>query len=185
VKVLAYRDSFNAWTGVSDRVVAALMLAAVVVVSGCSAKELPPPQAIVSPMITYMRPAKPPDCPMPVLHTMPSVSHREIALLDAWGQEATGNAALVRIIRRKACGVGADAVVITSDHSQEQGPMLLGWGPGPHTQVGGEASGANISAREHPPAVGEVGHGGHYMSAIAIVYDTRGGTQRADSRASQ
>lgn len=173
-------------TGMIDGgLLAAIAIGAATVILGCSAKQLPPPQAIVSPMTTYMRPAKPPDCPMPVLHTMPTAGHREIALVDAWGQEATKDARLVKIIQRKACGLGADAVVITSDHSQEQGPMLLGWGPGPHTQVGGEASGANISAREHPPAVGEVGHGGHYMNAIAIVYGTGHSARRADSQAGQ
>ena len=166
----------------TDRIFVALVMAGAAVVWGCSAKELPPPQAIVSPMATDMRPAKPPGCAMPVLYRMPDASHREIALLDAWGEEGTKNDTLVKIIQRKACEAGADAVVITSSHSLEQGPLLLGYGPGPHTQVGGEASGANISAREHPPEVGEVGHGGHYMNAIAIVYGAGKGKQNEASR---
>lgn len=164
--------------GVSGRITALLLLA---VVWGCAQTEVPPPQAIVSPMVSEMRPAKPPDCPMPVLNALPTAGYKQIALVDAWGEEKVTDAGLVEIIKRKACAAGADAVVITSDHSQEEGKLLPGYAPGPHTQVGGEQSGANVSFREHQPEVGEVGHAGHYMNGIAIIYTAGQSAQRTNS----
>jgi hypothetical protein len=160
---------------------AALLLATAAAGWGCGAADVPPPQAIVSPMVGYMRPAKAPDCPMPVLQTMPDAGHKQIAILDAWGDLSAKDSDLLGILKRKACGVGADAMVITSEHAQDQGDLLPGWAPGPHTTLGGEQAGANVSEREHAPQVGEEGHGGRYMSAIAIVYTTG---QNAQSTAS-
>lgn len=158
-------------TEFSDWVLAALLLAMAAVGWGCGpASDVAPPQAIVSPLAGYMRPAKPPDCPMPVLQEMPTADHQQIALLDAWADLSAKNDDLLRILKRKACGAGADAIVIKSSRSQDQGDLLPGWAPGPHTTLGGEQSGTNVSERSHVPQVGEEGHGGRYMGAIAIIY---------------
>ncbi len=155
--------------GILDAALAALSIAVAAVSFGC-ATDVQPPEAIVSPMTGYMRPAKAPDCPMPVLNTMPEAGHRQIAILDAWADLSAKDADLLAILKRKACGAGADAIVVTSEHAQDQGDLLPGWAPGPHTTLGGERAGANVSEREHAPQVGEEGHGGRFMSAIAIIY---------------
>ncbi len=170
--------------GLFDGTLAALLLAMVAAGWGCGpASDVAPPEAIVSPMTGYMRPAKPPDCPMPVLHEMPTAGHQQIALLDAWADETAKDADLLQILKRKACGAGADAIVITSEHSQHQGDLLPGYAPGPHTTLGGEQSGTNVSERQHVPQVGEEGHEGRYMGATAIVYTTNQGAQSAASGA--
>ncbi len=52
------------------------------------------------------------------------------------------------------------------------------------TEVGPE-SGVNVSERVHPPEVGEVGHGGRYISAMAITYPTSAGGESAASNTSR
>lgn len=131
------------------------------------------PQATVSRVGTYMLPAKAPDCVMPVLDTPPITSYRDVAIVDAWGYEATPNAPMLALIKRKACEVGADAVVITANSSQHEGGPLLGYSRMAGAYAGGASSGANVSARKHAPGVGEQGHGGHYISGTAIVYTNR------------
>lgn len=167
--MLSLRCQFSVRIGVLDAALAALLIAVVAVGWGC-ASDIPPPEAIVSPMTGYLRPAKAPDCRMPVLNAMPDAGHQQIAILDAWGDLKAKDAELIAILKRKACGAGADAIVITSGHAQDQGDLLPGWAPGPHTTLGGEQAGANVSERYHAPQVGEEGHGGRFMSAIAIVY---------------
>ena len=74
-----------------------------------------------------MRPAKPPDCAMPVLDIMPLADHQQIALVDAWGDLAAKDEDLLTYLKREGCQVGADAVVLTSKHTQHEGD-LVGWG---------------------------------------------------------
>jgi hypothetical protein len=147
----------------------AIALAAMALfVGGCFEAEIPAPSATVSPMTSIMRPAKPPNCPLQVLSTMPAADIQQLALVDTWGDEVAADSDLLPVLKSKACEVGADAVVITSDKSQHQGDQLLGW----DSKVGSTVASknANVSKRMHDPTVGEVGHRGHYMSGVAIAY---------------
>lgn len=160
----------------------AIALAAMALfVGGCFEAEIPAPSATVSPMTSVMRPAKPPNCPLQVLNTMPAADIQQLALVDTWGDQVAADSDLLPVLKSKACEVGADAVVITSDKSQRQGDQLLGW----DSKVGSTVASknANVSKRMHDPTVGEVGHGGHYMSGVAIAY-IKGG-QDATSNAGQ
>lgn len=132
-----------------------------------------------------MRPAKPPDCPMPVLNTMPLADHEQIALVDAWGDLAEKDQDLLAYLKREGCQLGADAVVLTSEHSQHEGDLLVGAAPGRYGSIGpgsGEAPqpGAHLAAdtegggKKHHPVVGEIGHSGRFMDGIAIVYTKHG-----------
>jgi len=137
-------------------------------VSGCFELEIPAPSATVSPMTSTMRPARAPNCPLQVLHTMPTADVQQLALVDTWGDQSAKDADLLPVLERKACEIGADAVVITSDKSQHEGEQLEGY----DTKVGSNVANtaANVSQRMHDPSVGEVGHGGHYMSGVAIAF---------------
>ncbi len=160
----------------------AIALAAMALcVSGCFEWEVPEPSATVSPMTSYMRPAKGANCSLQVLQTMPAADVQQLALVDAWGDESAKDIDLLPVLKSKACEVGADAVVITSDKSQHEGEQLQGY----DSQVGSNVknSAANVSQRMHDPTVGEVGHKGHYMSGVAIAF-TKGG-QDATSSAGQ
>ncbi len=165
----------------------AIALAAMaMLVSGCFELETPAPSATVSPMTSFMRPARAPNCPLQVLHTMPAADIQQLALVDTWGDQSAKDADLLPVLKRKACEVGADAVVITSDKSQHEGEQLEGYDIGVNSNVGGHGAPANVSERMHDPTVGEVGHGGHYMSGVAIAFTKGGqGSQDATSSAGQ
>ena len=133
-----------------------------------------------------MRPAKPPNCPMPVLQSMPLAAHQQIALVDAWGDLAEKDQDLLAYVKREACQLGADAVVLTSEHMQHEGDLLVGAAPGRFGNVGpgSEAAipgGTHLAAdtegggKKHHPEVGEIGHSGRFMDGIAIVYTKNGG----------
>jgi hypothetical protein len=157
----------------------AVVLAAIVpLFGGCFEFEIPEPSATVSPMTSVMRPAKAPDCSLQVLSTMPAADVQQLALVDAWGDESANDADLLPVLKSKACEVGADAVVITSDKSQHEGDQLVGW----DSKVGSvvASKNANVSQRMHDPTVGEVGHKGHYMSAVAIAF-IKGGQDSTSS----
>ena len=161
-----------------------IVLAAIAMFTcGCFEFEIPAPSATVSPMTSYMRPAKAPNCPLQVLHTMPAVDIQQLALVDTWGDQSAKDTDLLPVLKRKACEVGADAVVITSDKSQHEGEQLSGYDTSVGSNVGGHGAPANVSERMHDPSVGEVGHGGHYMSGVAIAF-TKGGQNGQDTTSS-
>jgi hypothetical protein len=160
----------------------AMTLAAIVpLFGGCFEFEVPEPSATVSPMTSVMRPAKAPNCPLQVLNTMPASDVQQLALVDTWGDQSAKDADLLPVLKSKACEVGADAVVITSDKSQHEGEQLEGYDAQVGSNINNKA--ANVSQRMHDPTVGEVGHGGRYMSGVAIAF-TKGG-QDATSSAGQ
>jgi hypothetical protein len=157
-------------------VLAAAVAAMAIFVSGCYVFEVPAPSATVSPMTSDMRPAKGPNCTLQVLNSMPAGDVQQLALVDTWGDEVANDADLMPVLKSKACEIGADAVVITSNKSQHEGEQLQGWDDKVGSTVA--SKNANVSQREHDPTVGEVGHKGHYLSAVAIAF-TKGGQETA------
>jgi hypothetical protein len=160
---------------------AVTLAATTMLVGGCFEFEVPEPSATVSPMTSVMRPAKAPNCPLQVLSTMPATDVQQLALVDTWGDQSAKDADLLPVLKSKACEVGADAVVITSNKSQHEGEQLEGYDAQVGSNINNKA--ANVSQRMHDPTVGEVGHGGRYMSGVAIAF-TKGG-QDATSSAGQ
>jgi hypothetical protein len=165
------------WLGwLSATGLAALLLMA----SGCAEVEPPAPSATVSPMTTAMRPAKAPDCALQILHSIPIEDVQQLALIDTWGDRSASDKDLLPVLKRKACEVGADAVVITASKDQHEGDQLQGYDSLVGSNVVNDA--ANVSTRQHDPSVGEVGHGGRYMSGIAIAF-VKGGVDTTSSAA--
>jgi hypothetical protein len=169
--------------GAASIALAVALAAITLLAGGCFELDIPEPSATVSPMTSVIRPAKGPNCPLQVLRTMPAADVQQLALVDTWGDQSSNDADLLPVLKSKACEVGADAVVITSDKSQHEGEQLEGYDAGVHSSVGGHGAPANVSERMHDPSVGEVGHGGHYMSGVAIAFTKRG--QDATSSAGQ
>ena len=169
--------------GAASIALAVALAAIAMLAGGCFEFEIPAPSATVSPMTSVVRPAKGPNCPVQVLRTMPAADVQQLALVDAWGDQSAKDIDLLPVLKSKACEVGADAVVITSDKSQHEGEQLEGYDASVHSNVGGHGAPANVSERMHDPTVGEVGHKGHYMSGVAIAF-TKGG-QDATSSAGQ
>lgn len=169
-------------------VFAAILIAMAAAGWGCvSPAAVNPPIVSMTPLGTEMRPAKPPDCAMPVLDTMPLTDHQQIALVDAWGDLAAKDEDLLTYLKREGCQVGADAVVLTSKNTQHEGDLQVGAAPGRFGNIGpgSEAAieeGAHIGidpeggGKKHHAVVGEAGHPGHFMNGIAIVYTKGSGT---------
>lgn len=153
---------------------------------GCvSPAAVNPPIVSMTPLGVDTRPAKPPDCAMPVLDTMPLADHQQIALVDAWGDLAAKDEELLAYLKREGCQIGADAVVLTSQHAQHEGDLVVGAAPGRFGNIGPGSDepadvGAHLSAdtagggKKHHAEVGELGHAGNFMGGIAIVYTKSG-----------
>jgi hypothetical protein len=164
---------------------------------GCiSPAQVNPPIVSVTPLGTDVRPAKPADCAMPVLDSMPLTDHQQIALVDAWGDLAAKDEDLLAYLKREGCQVGADAVVLTSKNLQHEGDLRIGAAPGRFGNIGpgSEAAleeGAHIGidpeggGKKHHAVVGEPGHPGHFMNGIAIVYTKNSATSSGNVGASQ
>jgi hypothetical protein len=164
---------------------AAILISAAACGGGCiSPAAVNPPIVNTTPLGVAMRPAKPPDCPMPILDAMPLADHQQLALVDAWGDLAVKDDDLLAQIKRQACQAGADAVVLTSQQTQHEGDLRVGAAPGTFGNIGpgSEANieqGAHIGidpqggGKTHHAVVGEPGHPGRFMGGIAIVYTVK------------
>jgi len=106
-----------------------------------------PPQVTVAEMEPSGRPAKDPNCTMPVLHAEPLADYRKVAIIDALGAPSAEEKDLLPLVVRKACETGADALVIVTSKAQHSVT--------PSGMVAG-------------------GQTGYYISAVAIVYAARG-----------
>jgi hypothetical protein len=167
-------------------ILAMMLMAASASAWGClSPAAVNPPIVSMTPLGVETRPAKPPDCAMPVLDTMPLADHQQIALVDAWGDLAAKDEDLLVYLKREGCQIGADAVVLTAQHTQHEGDLVIGVAPGRFGNIGpgsGEAPevGAHLAAdtegggKKHHAEVGELGHSGNFMGGIAIVYTKSG-----------
>jgi hypothetical protein len=159
---------------------------------GClSPAAVNPPIVTATPMGLAMRPAKPPDCAMPVLDSMPLANHQQLALLDAWGDLAVKDDELLTYLKREGCRLGADAVVLTSEQKQHEGDLIRGVAPGRFGNIGPGSEqpeqGGHIGidpqggGKAHHAVVGEAGHPGRFMGGIAIVYTSNDGSTGAVS----
>jgi hypothetical protein len=160
---------------------------------GCvSPAAVNPPIVSTTPLGVAMRAAKPPNCAMPVLDTMPLADHQQLALVDAWGDLAVKDDELLTYLKREGCKLGADAVVLTSQQMQHEGDLVVGPAPGRFGNIGpgsgaSNQQGAHIGidpqggGKKHHAVVGEPGHPGRFMNGIAIVYTKKGGGSGAAS----
>ena len=164
-----------------------VLLALALTAAGCfSPAAVNPPIVNVTPFSVGKRPAKLGGCPMPVLDTMPLERHEQLALIDAWGDLAVKDSDLLALIKRQGCQLGADAVVLNSQQTQHEGDLIIGAAPGRFGNIG-PGSEANITqgahigidpqggGHKHHAVVGEQGHPGRFVSAIAIVYTPQPG----------
>ena len=145
----------------------AVLAAALATLPGCAtAKD--PPESSVSWLAPQTRAAKPFDCPIPLLTALPNADYQQIAIIEVAGDYNADNREVYGLVRRKGCETGADALVILEDQRQERGKPLPGYSAD-DKDVGPE-SGGNARAREHTAEVGEEGHKGRILNAVAIIY---------------
>jgi hypothetical protein len=141
-------------------------------VAACSSEPNMPPTATVTPIETTTRPAKDPNCYMPVIYAEPTVDYRKIAIVDAWASLKYSKDQVMEEVKRKACETGADAVLMLSGTQQVSRRLLYEGAPNSARLAGGADTGPGdyIMDREKESDIGSVGHRGTYVDAVAIVY---------------
>jgi hypothetical protein len=160
------------WTALAS----ALLLAAIAgVTDGCFTDKRPT-QVLVTPVSTDIHPAKPPDCDMPVLTAEPAAGYQELAIVEAWSDVNEDPAKVLPELKRQACATGAQALLIVSGKKQNEKTQLYGVTPN-ETETGVTSSnrtpnqaGDYINKMQYTPKVGEGGHIGYYIDALAIDY---------------
>jgi hypothetical protein len=126
---------------------------------GCAQRD--PPETTISWLAPQTRAAKSADCAMPVLAQLPNADYQEIAIVEVADDYNADDQEVAGLARRKACETGADALVILENKRQKLGDL-------PTAAEGG----AKAHANDHTPEVGEVGHKGRILNAVAIIYKT-------------
>ncbi len=147
-------------------------------IGGC-ANGKRPTDVFVTQVAPYVNPAKPPDCAMPVLDTEPiGVPYRQVAIVEAWADIKDTETDVLPELKRQACGTGADALMVIEGKSQDVKSLLYAATPNTtETQVtasnnSDNQAGQYLSMMEHTRRIGEEGHSGYYIDAIAIDYIT-------------
>jgi hypothetical protein len=139
---------------------------------GCSAEPSQPPVATVTEIEPVTRPAKDPNCYMPVIYTDPTVDYKKVALVDGWSSLKFSQEQVLDAVKRKACETGADALLVLSNTQQESRKLVFEGAPNParNSQTADQVQGEYLIDREKAPDIGSVGHRGNYVDAVAIIY---------------
>jgi hypothetical protein len=187
-----WRIGFEA--SLSRRLLAALCAALTLNAGGCSTKRTPM-EVSVTQLAPYENAAKDPGCTIPVLKALPMGTYTQVAIVEAWADSKDTNDDVLPALRRKACETGADALVILNSTHQDVKQLLYQASPNEQlndtTQQNVYAGqGEYIQEMEHTRRIGEAGHNGLYIDAVAITYtkaegkDSAGGTAPASPRRS-
>jgi hypothetical protein len=158
----------------SRALLAALFAVLGINAGGCSGRT--PMQVSVTQLAPYVNAAKDPSCMIPVLSAMPTGTYKQVAIVEAWADLKDSQKDVLPALRRKACETGADALVILNSTHQDVKQLLYQASPNQQlnetTQQNVYASqGDYIDEMEHTRRIGEAGHNGLYVDAIAITYD--------------
>jgi hypothetical protein len=148
-----------------------------VAVAGCATHN--PMVVEVTQLAPYVSAAKDPHCDMPVMSTMPLQNFHQIAIVEAWADLKDDQSQILPALKRKACETGADALVIVNSAHQDIKQLLYQASPNEQmndtTQQNVYAGqGDYINEMEHTRRLGEAGHNGFYIDAVAISYDKAG-----------
>jgi hypothetical protein len=144
------------------------------VIAGCGSQRAPL-QVQVTQLGPYIHAAKQPNCQMPVLELMPLQGLSQIAIVEVWADQKDQPPDVLPALQRKACETGADALVIINSAHQDIKNLLYAATP---NQTMNEVTGHNAYASpkdyiveaEHTRRIGEAGHNGFYVDAVAINY---------------
>jgi hypothetical protein len=163
-------------TGIAKFVRPWIGLYLIIAAAACSTEPNMPPTATVTEIETVTRPAKDPNCYMPVIYAEPTVDYRKIAIVDAWSSLNYSKQQVLDEVKRKACETGADAVLVLSGNQQvTRRELYVGEPNQMRLAYGADAPpGDYIMDREKQPDIGGVGHRGTYVDAVAIVYSNPG-----------
>jgi hypothetical protein len=165
--------------GLAGALYAALAMSAV----GCAQRT--PMEVSVTQLATYVDAAKDPNCAIPVLNAMPTGTYTQVAIVEAWADLKDTEDDVLPALRRKACETGADALVILNSTHQDVKQLL--YQASPNEQLNGTTEqnvyagqGEYIQEMEHTRRMGEAGHNGLYIDAVAITYNKAPGKRPAN-----
>ena len=172
VRHWACSQNSHKWTAVAGAVALA---ACASVAAGCFTDKRPT-EVMTTPVSTVIRPAKPADCNMPVLTQEPTVRYQQVAIVEAWADINEEPAKVLPELKRQACATGAQALLIVTGTKQDVKSLLYGVTPNEsETQVTSanttpNQAGDYINKMQYKPKIGEAGHNGYYIDAVAIDY---------------
>ncbi len=86
--------------------------------AGCQRVIALPPQATVAEIEPSGRPAKRPNCEMPILRSEPLTNYRKVAIIEGTGNLYASESDVMPVVVRQACSTGADAILILTSKSQ-------------------------------------------------------------------
>lgn len=132
----------------------------------------------VTQLAPYVHAAKAPDCQMPVLANLPLTTYRQVAIVEVWADLKDQPNDVLPALKRKACETGADALVVLNSQHQDVKNLLYAATPNESLddttkQNVYAGQGEYIAAMEHTRRIGEAGHNGLYVDAVAINYTTK------------
>ncbi len=163
------------WHRLTAAASAVLLAACAGAAAGCFTDKRPT-QVMLTQVAATIKPAKPPDCDMPVLTQEPATGYQELAIVEAWSDVNEDPAKVLPELKRKACATGAQALLIVSGKKQSEKTLLYGVTPNEsETAVTSSnrtpnQAGDYINKMQYKPKLGEEGHTGYYVDALAIDY---------------
>jgi hypothetical protein len=158
---------------------AGLVACLAMAVAGCSSQK-DPLTVEVTQIAPYEHAAKPPDCNMPILDSLPLTNYEQVAIVEAWADLKDQPDQVMPELQRKACETGADALVVVNSAHQDIKNLLYRATPNEaqtdmDSKSGSASSGDYIREAEHTRRLGEAGHNGLYIDAVAIDYSAPSG----------
>lgn len=158
----------------STRLLAWLAACLALGVTGCATQRVPMTVEVTQ-LAPYEHAAKPPDCRMPVLNTLPLTDYEQVAIVEAWADLKDQPDDVLPALQRKACETGADALVVINSAHQDIKNLLYRATPNEtetdmDSKNGYSKPGQYIQTAEHTRRIGEAGHNGLYIDAVAINY---------------
>ena len=157
--------------------------------AGCSTGRVPM-EVDVTQLAPYVHAAKAPDCQMPVLVNLPLTTYRQVAIVEVWADLKDQRNDVLPALKRKACETGADALVVINSQHQDIKNLIYAATPNETLddttkQNVYAGQGEYIAAMEHTRRIGEAGHNGFYVDAVAINYTIPEGKSGSDSGSGQ
>jgi hypothetical protein len=163
---------FNANAGPMAALLAVFFMLAMSA-TGCATATKKTLRVDLTQLAPYIHAAKPPNCPMPVMESMPIGDYKQVAIVEAWGSLADETPDLLPALTRRACEAGADALVIINSQHQDIKHLVYAATPNDTFNEASKKSsfadpGEYIRAVEHTRQIGEAEHSGFYIDAVAI-----------------
>jgi Tfp pilus assembly protein PilX len=115
-----------------------------------------------------------------VLNSLPLTDYEQVAIVEAWADLKDQPTDVLPALRREACETGADALVVIDSSHQDIKNLLYRATPNEaqtdmDSKSGTASSGQYIQEAEHTRRMGEAGHNGFYIDAVAINYHAGSG----------